>query len=187
VVAVIRRVLLQSFCTTPYAKQAANNQNIEQPITNRLCCVNKHLNSVNKNVAHPFPIHVCTAFRLSSKHVCITRKYRSLDCLYKQQVLINSSVIHVFLYCVHIQFNRKKWFFFPRIHAGAGERSQQTIPYNTHYLFKLIIKLHSRQMLPNINIIGNRWKQKSDDKFNHSSLNICNTFEQFPQINGIYQ
>jgi hypothetical protein len=29
--------------------------------------------------AHPFPIHVCTTFRLSSKHVCITEKYRSMD------------------------------------------------------------------------------------------------------------
>jgi hypothetical protein len=29
--------------------------------------------------------------------------------------------------------------------------------------------------------------KKSDDKFNHSSLNICNTFEQFLQINGRYQ
>jgi hypothetical protein len=61
--------------------------------TDQFYCGNKHLNSVNKKV-HPFPMHVCTTFRLSSKHVSITERIEVWTCLYKQQVLIVSSAIH---------------------------------------------------------------------------------------------
>jgi hypothetical protein len=116
----IRRVLLRSVSALlPMHNKQQTIKILNKTLNSLALLCNKHLSSVNKNVAHPFHIHVC-----------ITRKYISMD------LPIQTSFDCVICY---IPFNRKKTIF-PRIHAGAGGRPQQTLPYNSHYLFKLIIK-----------------------------------------------
>jgi hypothetical protein len=90
-----QRVLLQSFCTTAYAQQVANNENIEQPWTDRLYCANKHLNSVNKmeHIHFYTYMHNIHMEQQTCMHNWKVKKYGPND--------FHLPYMHAFLYLLH--------------------------------------------------------------------------------------